>query len=91
MVEELIEKNQSGILLKHKPDFIRWKTASLREAGKDSDGYYLKIDGLNENGETEQLYVMFLGMDVVDVILQWKKIVEEQGGDYEKWKLRQKC
>jgi hypothetical protein len=74
--------------LKHHPSFIRWESASLREAGLDSGGYYLKVDGLNETGETEQIYLMLSEDDVVNVINGWKNIIENRGSDYAKYLLK---
>ena len=84
-----MEQNQTGLLLKRKPEFIRWDAASLREAGYDSEGYYLKVDGGEQNGEPEQLYLMLNSMDVVQVIEQWKKIIETGNDNYAKYLLKQ--
>lgn len=84
------ERFQTGLLLKRGPrvGHVRWQSASLREAGIDSEGYYLKVDGCNEEGETDQLYLMLSEVDVTLVIAQWKKIVEEQGSPFARYHLR---
>lgn len=80
----------TGLLVKHygggTAKFIRWLTASLREAGLDGEGYYLKVDGMEEiSGKAEQLYLFLNESDVADVISQWKKIVDERGSRYAKF------
>ena len=61
----------TGALFKFREKFHRWKQAMLREASRDVEGYYLKVDGTNEKGEVEQLYLFLSELDVRQVIESW--------------------
>ena len=62
---------RTGALFKFKSKFHRWKQALLREASKDVEGYFIKVDGINENGEREQIYLFFNKFDVRRIIISW--------------------
>lgn len=71
-----MEKEKTGLLLKRwkrtrKPDFKRFTNAMLREASKDYEGYYLKVDLFDcSSRQTAQIY---LYLDARDV----KRVIEE--------------
>lgn len=85
------ENKESGLLLKHSGihgyENIRMRSLGLREASKDSEGYYIKADGENEDGNLDQIYLYLRGSDVVDVIQGWINSIRENGTDFEKWLL----
>ncbi len=59
----------------------------LREAGFDYEGFYLKVDGDEETGKEEQLYLHLQESQVVDVIEGWIREITNNGSDYGKWLL----
>jgi len=68
----------TGALFKIRPQFHRWKNAMLREASKDVEGWYLKVDGTAEDGKVEQLYLFLTRFDVEEVIGSWEKLLSEE-------------
>lgn len=61
----------SGVLFKFKTGNKRWKNAFLREASKDQEGFYLKVDGRNQQNEGEQLFLYLDEDDVRRVLNGW--------------------
>lgn len=79
------DKN-SGLLVKHYPNFVRWKGASLREAWLDFEGYYLKVDGeLEDEGTMEQLYLFLSSSDIALAIAGWIKAILSEGSEWAKF------
>lgn len=82
MVELTKQDKNSGLLVKHRPNFVRWKSAGLREASLDSEGYYLKVDGTSEDERVEQLYLFLSSSDVASVIAGWAKFILDKGSEW---------
>lgn len=87
MKKETRQDRVSGLLVKHHPHFVRWKSAGLREASLDFEGYYLKVDGESESEKIEQLYLHLTSMDVAMVIVSWAKEILENGSKWAKFNL----
>ena len=68
----------TGAIFKFREKLHRWKQAMLREASKDAEGYYLKVDGTNEKGQVEQLYLFLSEFDVKRVIRSWTIAVAQK-------------
>lgn len=68
----------TGALFKIQPKFHRWVQAGLREAGKDSEGYYLKVDGKTDRGEVEQLFLFLNEFDVRTILEEWADLLDCQ-------------
>jgi len=89
MVELTKQDKCSGLLVKHKPSYIRWRDAGLREASLDIEGYYLKVDGTSEDRNLEQLYLYLSSSDVAVVIASWLKAILEKGSEWAKFNLKE--
>jgi len=68
----------SGALFKIKPKFHRWVRAGLREASKDVEGFYLKVDGRTEKGTIEQLFLFLDEFDARQVLEEWANLLNLQ-------------
>lgn len=66
----------------HLPRIELHKPASLRDATKDFEGYYLKIDcGKDSEGSLVQVHVTLSRFDVERVVERWQAILEQENDE----------
>jgi len=72
-----LPRTGTGALFKFKPAAHRWNHATLRDASRGYEGFYLKIDGHNQNRPVEQVYIYLSSSDVAEVIYGWVRALAE--------------
>jgi len=79
--EEEIQMFETGLVIKRARGggIERIRPAALRDASVDIEGHYLKVDlGDDAQGHPVQIYLYLNPYDVVRIVTEWGKCLEEE-------------